>query len=155
MFLVRRDRPDKRSPKRELLRLLPSADFRWLWTADILADYELGAAAIESDERIMLRAGFDRVGFNLLLAALQLSPPVGVSATTLRAARRRLEQAPRARDRDVDDAVYLACAVDGDARLLVSKDSDLRTLGNEYQGVRIAGWQELENELRKQGLLRD
>lgn len=92
MFLVRRDQPDVRSPKRELLNLLPSERFRWLWTPDILADYESGAAAIESDERIMLRAVFDRVGFNLLFAALQISPPVTVSATSMRAARRRLFQ---------------------------------------------------------------
>lgn len=153
MFLVRRDQPDLRSPKCQLLKLLPSERFRWLWTADILADYESGAVAIESDERIMRRAIFDRVGFSLLLAALQLSPPVKVSATTMRTARRRLEQASRTRDRDVNDAVYLACAVDGNARLLVSKDSDLRSLGSEYEGVRVVGWQELQLELRRHGLL--
>ncbi len=153
MFLVRRDQPDVRSPKRELLKLLPSERFRWLWTPDILADYECGAAVIESDERIVRRALFDRVGFSLLLAALQLSPPVNVSATAMRAARQRLHQASRAPDRDPDDAVYLACAVDGDAHLLVSKDSDLRSLGSRYEDVRIVGWRELEGEMRRRGLL--
>ena len=46
MFLVRRDQPDVRSPKRELLKLLPSERFRWLWTPDILADYESGATTL-------------------------------------------------------------------------------------------------------------
>jgi len=46
MFLVRRDQPNVRSPKRELLRLLPSERFRWLWTPDILADYEFGATTL-------------------------------------------------------------------------------------------------------------
>ena len=41
MFMVRRDQPDVRSPKRELLKLLP-----WLWTPDILADYEFGATTL-------------------------------------------------------------------------------------------------------------
>lgn len=39
MFLTRRDRPGVTSPKRQLLKLLPTRTFRWLWTPDILSDY--------------------------------------------------------------------------------------------------------------------
>ena len=74
MFLARRDRPGLASPKRELLGLLTEPKFG-LWTPDIINDYERGADAIESDNRIMRRAEFDRVGFQLFLAALQLRPP--------------------------------------------------------------------------------
>jgi hypothetical protein len=70
MFLARRDRPSATSPKRQLLKLLPTSTFRWLWTPDIINDYERGAAAIEADERIMLRAEFDRIGFQLFLAGV-------------------------------------------------------------------------------------
>ena len=153
MFLVRRDRPDVRSSKRQLLALLSNSSFRWLWTPDIVADYERGAQAVEADERIAKRALFDRVGFELLLAALQLAPPVTVSVVTMRAARRRLSQATRAAERDLDDAVYLACAVDGQAHLLTSEDSDLRSLGNEYEGVSIVGWSALHDVLVQVGLL--
>jgi hypothetical protein len=48
--------------------------------------------------------------------------------------------------------VYLACAVDGEAFLLVSKDSDLRNLGDDYEGVLIAGWQRLAEELQARGI---
>ena len=96
---------------------------------------------------MMLRAEFDRVGFQLFLAALQLWPPVSVSITTMRNARRRISQAPREAERDLDDAVYLACAVDGEAHLLTTEDSDLRLLGNTYQEVRIVSWRELKDEL--------
>jgi len=64
MFLARLDRSGLTSPKRQLLRLLSEPRFRWLWTADIINDYEPGAKAIESDNRILSRAEFDRVGFN-------------------------------------------------------------------------------------------
>jgi len=47
MFLARRDRPGVTSPKRQLLKLLPTSTFRWLWTPDIINDSERGAAAIE------------------------------------------------------------------------------------------------------------
>ncbi|SRR5713226_938652 len=153
MFLARRDRPGVTSPKRQLLKLLPTATFRWLWTPDIINDYERGAAAIEADERMMLRAEFDRVGFQLLLAALQLWPPVSVSITTMRNARRRISQAPREAERDLEDAVYLACAVDGEAHLLTTEDSDLRLLGETYQGVPIVNWNELKAELAERGLM--
>jgi hypothetical protein len=153
MFLVRRDRPIAVSPKRRLLSLLPHPSFRWLWTPDIITDYERGATAIESDARILRRAAFDRVGFHLLLGALQLLPPVEVSATTLRAARRRIAQAARARDLDLDDAIYLACAVDGEAHLLTSQDSDLLSLGDVYEGVRIVTWPAFVDELCAHGLL--
>ena len=73
MFLARRDRPGLASTKRELLGLLTEPKFRWLWTPDIINDYERGADAIESDNRIMRRAEFDRVGFQLFLAALAAS----------------------------------------------------------------------------------
>ncbi len=153
MFLARRDRPGVLSPKRQLLKLLPTSTFRWLWTPDIIKDYERGAAAIEADERIMLRAEFDCVGFQLFIAALRLWPPVSVSITTLRNARRRISQAPRAAERDLDDAVYLACAVDGEAHLLTTEDSDLRSLGETYQGVPIVNWNELKAELAGRGLM--
>ncbi|HMH45938.1 MAG TPA: PIN domain-containing protein, partial [Pyrinomonadaceae bacterium] len=127
--------------------------FHWLWTPDIINDYGRGAEAIEADERIIRRAEFDRIGFELLLAALQLEPAVGVSVKTMRDARRRISQAPRAAERDLDDAVYLACAVDGHAQLLVTEDSDLRSLGETYQNVYIVNWNELEVELSKRGLM--
>jgi hypothetical protein len=153
MFLIRRDRPDAISPKRQLLNLLPLPTFHWLWTPDVINDYERGAEAIEAAERIMRRAEFDRVGFQLFLAALQLEPPIAVSVTTMRNARRRISQAPRAAERDLEDAVYLACAVDGHAQFLVTQDSDLRSLGETYQGVYIVNWNALEVELAKRGLL--
>jgi len=155
MFLARRDRPGVTSPKRQLLKLLPESTFRWLWTPDIINDYERGASAIEADERMMLRAEFDRVGFQLFLAALQLWPPVSVSITTMRNARRRISQAPREAERDLEDAVYLACAVDGEAHLLTTEDSDLRLLGETYQGVPIVNWNELKAELAERGLMAD
>jgi len=127
MFLIRRDQPDAISPKRQLLNLLVLHTFHWLWTSDIINDYERGAAAIEADERIMRRAEFDRMGFQLFLAALQLEPPIVVSVTMMRNARRRILQVPRAAERDLDDAIYLACAVDGEANLLTTEDSDLRS----------------------------
>ena len=153
MFLTRRDRPEAASPKRQLLNLLAQPTFRWLWTPDIFNDYERGASAIEGDERIIRRAEFDRMGFELLLAALQLEPAVDVSVKTMRDARRRISQAPRAAERDLDDAVYLACAVDGRAQLLVTEDSDLRLLGETYHDVYIVSWNELEVELGKRGLM--
>jgi predicted nucleic acid-binding protein len=153
MFLIRRDRPDAISPKRQLLNLLALPTFHWLWTPDIINDYQRGANAVEADERIIRRAEFDRVGFELLLAALQLEPTVAVSVKTMRDARRRISQAPRAAERDLDDAVYLACAVDGHAQLLVTEDSDLRSLGESYQGVYIVSWNEFEVELVKRGLV--
>jgi len=154
IFLARRDQPSVVSSKRALLDLLPSAQFRWLWSPDIIADYERGALAIENDARIQRKAVFDRTGFQLFLAALQLLPPVEVSATSLRAARRRLDQATRERDRDLDDAIYLACAVDGGARLLTSEDSDLLNLGSVYEGVQIVNWRAFATELRRWQLLK-
>ena len=153
MFLARRDDPEWRSPKRQLLRLLSVPSFHWLWSADIVSDYEQGAQTIEADERIMRRAVFDRLGFELFLATLRLTPAVRVSATTMRKARRRIEQAPRAAERDLEDAVYLACAVDGSAHLITTEDSDLRSLGDEYEGVRILSWDEFRAHLRRLGLL--
>jgi hypothetical protein len=153
MFLIRRDRPDAISPKRQLLDLLTVPTFHWLWTLDIINDYNRGAEAIETDERIMRRAEFDRVGFQLFLAALQLESPVAVSVTTMRNARRRISQAPRTAERDLDDAVYLACAVDGEAHLLTTEDSDLSLLGDTYQDVPIVSWRELKDELAARGLL--
>jgi predicted nucleic acid-binding protein len=92
------------------------------------------------------------VELTLFIQALRFHEKVKVSAETMKQARRRLEQAVKAKDRDLDDAVYLAAAVDGDAFLLVSKDSDLRSLGDEYEGVLIAGWQRLEDELRARAI---
>ena len=155
MFLTRRDCPKAASPKRQLLNLLAQPTFRWLWSPDIINDYERGANAVESDERINRRAEFDRTGFELLLAALQLEPAVAVSVKTMRDARRRISQAPRAAERDLDDAVYLACAVDGGAHLLTTEDSDLGLLGDTYQDVPIVSWRELREELVTRGLLAD
>jgi len=154
MFLIRRDQPDAISPKRQLLNLLPLDTFHWLWTPDIINDYQSGAEAIEADERIMRRAEFDRIGFQLFLAALQLQPPTAISATTMRNARRRISQAPRAAERDLDDAIYLACAVDGEAHLLTTEDSDLRLLGETYQDVRIVNWHELKATLVERGFVK-
>ena len=153
MFLVRRDQPTRVSAKRILLQFLPSTDFRWLWSPDMIADYQRGSLSIESNGRIQRRAIFDRAGFEIFLSALQLLPPIEVTATSLRAARRRLQQATRERDRDPDDAIYLACAVDGKARLLTSEDSDLLQLGDQYEGVEVVNWQGLAAELRSRRLL--
>src|SRR5205085_11920383 len=122
------------------------------WTPDIFNDYQSGANAVEADERIIRRAEFDRVGFELLLATLQLEPAVGVSVKTMRDARRRITQAPRAAERDLEDAVYLACAVDGNADLLTTEDSDLHLLGNTYEDVRIVNWRDFKNELSKRNV---
>lgn len=102
---------------------------------------------------MMLRAEFDRVGFQLFLAALQLWPPVSVSITTMRNARRRISQAPREAERDLEDAIYLACAVDGNAHLLTTEDSDLHLLGSTYEGVQIVNWRALRDELSRLGLV--
>ncbi len=126
---------------------------RWLWSPDILDDYGRGARAGETNERLARRAVFDRAGFEVLLAVLQLTPPVAVSVSTMRAARRRLSQATRAAERDLDDAVYLACAVDGNAQLLTTEDSDLRSLGKEYEKVAIVSWLEFLKEMRRSGLI--
>lgn len=149
MLLARRDNPEWRSPKRQLLKLLASTSFHWRWPPDIIPDYERGAEAIESDERITRRAVFDRLGFKLFLGALRLTPAVTASATTLRKARRRIEQALRVAERDLDDAIYLACAVDGGAHLITTEDSDLRSLGDEYEGVLILSWDEVCDYLRQ------
>jgi predicted nucleic acid-binding protein len=154
MFLVRRDNPALISAKRRLLTLLPSPDFRWLWSPDVIADYRRGSLSVENNDRLQRRAVFDRAGFEIFLSALQLLPPVAVTATTLRAARRRIQQAARKRDLDLDDAIYLACAVDGEARLLTSEDSDLLSLGTPYEGVEIMNWQGFAAELRHRKLMR-
>lgn len=152
MFLTRRGRGEVFSSKRFLLRFLIEAKFRWLWTADMIADYAKGAKAIQADQRLMRLFVFDQSGFQLLLDMLDASLPVTVSTDTLGDVRRRIRQAPRAAERDLEDAVYLACAVDGNAHLWASEDSDLRSLGSNYQDVRIVDWQELQDELRKRGL---
>ena len=78
MFLARRDDPASVSPKRQLLGLLTSTSFHWLWSPDVISDYERGAAAVEADERLARRAVFDRPGFELFLAALRLVPAVKI-----------------------------------------------------------------------------
>lgn len=155
MFLTRRDKPEAVSPKRALLKLLTVPTFHWLWTPDIINDYERGAEAIENDEKIVRRAEFDRVAFGLFLAALQLAPSVTISVATLRNARHRISQAPRAAERDLEDAIYLACAVDGNAHLLATEDSDLHLLGSTYEDVRIVKWRDFKVELSDWGLLTD
>jgi len=120
MFLARRNNPEWKSPKRLLLKLLAAPPFHWLWSPDVISDYKRGAQSVETDERLMRRAVFDRLGFELFLAALRLTPAVRVSATTMRKARRRIEQVPRAAERDLEDAVYLVCAVDGGAHLITT-----------------------------------
>jgi len=152
MFLIRRDRPDLLLSPRTPLRLIEKPLFRWLWTPEIISDYEQGSHAIAADERLTRRYVFDIRNFQILLAALQFSPSAKVSASTLRRARQRMAQAPRGSERDLDDAIYLACAVDGNAHLLSSEDSDLRMLGRTYEGVRIVSWTEMKEELHKRGL---
>ena len=152
MFLIRRNRQGASSPKQRLLGLLVNSAFHWLWTPESIADYERGANAVETNERLRRHTEFDRLGFRLLLGTLQLSPPVSISAGTLRNARNRLSQAPRIAERDLDDAVYLACAVDGYAHLLVSEDSDLLSLGSMYEATRIVSWRQLTEELSELGL---
>lgn len=49
----------------------------------------------------------------------------------------------------------LACSVDGLAQFLVTQDSDLRSLGENYEGVYIVTWNGLEVELLKQSLTDD
>ncbi len=153
MFLVQRSHPSRQSAKRVLIPLLASSTFQWLWTPDILADYERGAQAIEQDTKIQRKAAFDRLGFELFLAALQMFPAVTVSATALHAARQRIRQASRSRDRDLDDAIYLACAVDGQARLLTSEDSDLLNVGATYETIQIVNWERFAEELRQYQLI--
>lgn len=153
MFLVRRDQPAVSPPTRLLLRLLRVPRFHWLWTPDILADYARGADAIEQDARIMRRAAFDRLGFRLLVATLQLQAPVRVSVTTLREARRQIAQAAHVRLRDLDDAIYLACALDGSAQVLTSNDTTLLSLGSPYAGVRIVPWPVFREEVFAYGLV--
>lgn len=152
MFLIHRNLPEINPAKRALLGLLNEPQFCWLWTPDIITDYERGAGVIGANERLNRRFWFDLRGFQLFLTALQLSAPVVVSATTLRRARQRISQAPRRAEQDLEDAIYLACAVDGDAHLLTSEDSDLRMLGNTYEGVRIVRWAEMKQELLRRGL---
>jgi len=144
--------PEAVSPKRGLLKLLTVPTFHWLWTPDIINDYERGADAIGSDEKIIRRAEFDGVAFGLFLAALQLAPSVTISVSTLRNARHRISQAPRAAERDLEDAIYLACAVDGNAHLLTTEDSDLHLLGSTYERVQIVNWRDLKDELSKREL---
>lgn len=153
MFLVRRDRPTEVPTKRLLLRLLPRPTFSWLWTPDILLDYERGASAIEQDQRLMRKAVFDRAGFQLLLSALQIYSSVPASATTLRDVRQRMGQSSRSRERDLDDAIYLACAIDGEAHVLTSQDSSLLSLGSPYAGIHIVTWAELLVDLHTRGLI--
>jgi hypothetical protein len=67
MFLARRDRLEWQSPKRQLLKLFTVSSFNWLWSTDIITDYERGARAVQSDERIIRRAVFDRLDLNYFL----------------------------------------------------------------------------------------
>jgi predicted nucleic acid-binding protein len=151
LFIQSREFPGRRSSRRLLLRLLGLDSFRWLWSYDMIDDYRRGADAIEANQKLMARAVFNRIDFELFLAALCLFPPVDVSATSLRKARGRIDQAPRVGERDLDDAIYLACAVDGNARLITSEDTDLRSLGREYEGVLILSWLEFLEYLRNRG----
>ena len=88
-----------------------------------------------------------------MLAALRLHTPVFVSVTTLQEVRRQISQAAHARQRDLDDAIYLACALDGGAQVLTSNDATLLGLGSPYAGVRIVPWQTFVEELRARGLI--
>ena len=76
-----------------------------------------------------------------------------MSVASTRNARRRISQAPRSAERDLDDAIYLACAVDGHAHLLTTEDSDLRLLGESYGNVQIVSWREFRAELSRIGLV--
>lgn len=147
IFLTSRTLGDRPTAKRALLTLLAHRRFSWLWCADIITDYERGALAVESNKRVQKRASFDRAGFEIFLATLALTPPVSVSTATLGRARRRIRQATRSAERDLDDAIYLACAVDGNAQLITTDDNDLRSLGNEYEGVKILSWNQFRGYL--------
>ena len=46
-------------------------------------------------------------------------------------------EVPRAVPRDADDDQVLACAVAANAGLIVTGDSDLLSLGSDYQGIQI------------------
>ena len=67
--------------------------------------------------------------------------------------RRAGASSSRVAECDLEDAVYLACAVDGRAHLITTEDSDLRSLGDEQEGVRILSWDEFRAHLRRLGLL--
>src|SRR5438132_3774419 len=73
MFLTRRDRPKAASPKRQLLNLLAQPTFRWLWSPDIINDYERGANAVEADERIIRRAELIGLDLNYCLPRYNLN----------------------------------------------------------------------------------
>jgi len=76
--------------------------------------------AIAQNARSMRRAAFDRQGLCLLPAALQVHPPVSVSVTRLRQARQQIAPAAYVRQQELDDAISLACVVDGRADVLTS-----------------------------------
>ena len=147
MFVVPLDRPDYEPPTRILLRYFGTPRLVWLWTPEILEDYRDGAAEMASTPRFRARAEFDHEGFEHLQALFYLTPPVRMTAEALAAARTRISQSAHARERDTDDAIYLACAVDGQADLIASADRSILSLGDEYKGVRIVGALQLRQEL--------
>jgi predicted nucleic acid-binding protein len=59
----------------------------------------------------------------------------------------RISRAPRDAERDHEDAIYFACAVDGNAHLLTIEDSDLHLLGSTFEGVRIVNWRDFSDRL--------
>ncbi|HQR38942.1 MAG TPA: PIN domain-containing protein [Blastocatellia bacterium] len=147
MFVVPLDRPDYEPPTRILLRHVGTPQLSWLWTPEILEDYRDGAAVMVSEPRFRARAEFDHQGFELLQGLFYQSPPVEVTAGTIAAARSRISQSARVRARDTDDAIYLACAVDGRADFVASNDQSILSLGAEYDSVRIADVRQLREEL--------
>lgn len=57
------------------------------------------------------------------------------------------------RERDLNDAIYLTCVVDGDAHVLASRHLSLLNIGSPYEGVRIVTWAALLVELQARGRL--
>lgn len=51
------------------------------------------------------------------------------------------------RDKDKELGIYLACAVDGRADLIVSSDTGILSIGAEYEGIRVIDARRLRGEL--------
>ncbi len=149
MFVVPLDRPDYEPPTRILLRHFGSPLLNWLWTPEIVEDYREGAAVMVSAPRFRAKAEFDHQGFELLLSLFYQSPPVMISAGSLSAARARISQSARKREQDKEDAIYLACAADGQADLVVSNDATILSIGDEYEGIRVIDARRLRDELSR------
>lgn len=77
-----RDAPASVSPKRQLLRLLTSAsfhwlwspEFHWLWSPDVISDYERGAAAVEANGRLAHEGRLRPPGLRALPRGAEVEP---------------------------------------------------------------------------------